>query len=144
MACPEMQSRVNLSRIVRAAGCLGLQRMLVCGRGRVDAKIARDAADVVALEPHRSLRSPLRKLRSAGFAAVGLEQASGSTTIWEYQFARRTVLVVGHERKGISPELLQELDAVVEIPVFGQPHSFNAATAAVIAMYEYCRQFPAG
>ena len=43
-----------------------------------------------------------------------------------------------------ADELLAELESAVEIPVWGRPHSYNAATAACMAMYEYCRQFPAG
>ena len=59
-------------------------------------------------------------------------------------FVRRTVLVVGNERTGLNDEILPLLDDVVEIPVFGLPHSFNVATATSMAMYEYCRQFPHG
>ncbi|MEM1304885.1 MAG: TrmH family RNA methyltransferase, partial [Planctomycetota bacterium] len=29
-------------------------------------------------------------------------------------------------------------------PVWGLPHSYNVATATCMALYEYCRQFPAG
>ena len=36
------------------------------------------------------------------------------------------------------------LDEAIEIPVWGLPHSYNAATATCMALYEYCRQFPAG
>ena len=54
------------------------------------------------------------------------------------------VLVVGHERTGVGQDVLDLLDRVVEIPVWGLPFSYNAATAACLAMYEYCRQFPHG
>jgi tRNA G18 (ribose-2'-O)-methylase SpoU len=40
--------------------------------------------------------------------------------------------------------VLAALDDVIEIPVYGMPHSFNAATAAAMALYEYCRQFRRG
>ena len=50
----------------------------------------------------------------------------------------------GNERTGLTEDILKMLDDVVEIPVYGMPHSFNAATAASMAMYEYCRQFPSG
>ena len=36
------------------------------------------------------------------------------------------------------------LDDVVEIPVWGMPYSYNVATATAMALYEYCRQYPAG
>jgi tRNA G18 (ribose-2'-O)-methylase SpoU len=54
------------------------------------------------------------------------------------------VLVVGNERLGIEAETLAQLDHAVEIPVYGLPHSHNAATAAAMALYEYCRQYPRG
>ena len=144
VACPEMRSNVNLSRIVRAAGCCGVTRLIAAGRGKVDPKIARDAMHCVEVSAHRSLAGPLKKLCEQGFCLVGLEQTSGSVPLADYAFPRQTVLVIGHERKGIEAPILALLDAVVEIPVYGQPHSFNAATATAIAMYEYCRQHPDG
>ncbi len=50
------------------------------------------------------------------------------------------MLVIGHERQGLDQATLDVLDAVVEIPVFGLPYSYNIATATAMAMYEYCRQ----
>jgi tRNA G18 (ribose-2'-O)-methylase SpoU len=49
-------------------------------------------------------------------------------------------LIIGSEREGLSQEILDRLDAVVEIPVYGVPASLNVVTAATMAVYEYCRQ----
>lgn len=144
VAMPPMNSHVNLARIVRAAGCCGLTRVVACGNARVDREIARDAMEQVTVEIHRTLPPTLKSLRAEGYRLVGLEQATGSVLLTEYAFARETVLVVGHERQGLTQEVLDLLDDVVEIPIFGRPESHNAATAAAIAMYEYCRQFPLG
>ena len=144
LALPQLRSNVNLARIVRAAGCSGVRRVVACGTGRIDEKIARDALEVVTVERPRSLGPAVRQLRAEGYRLVGLEQTSNSRPLPEYQFARRTALVIGHERLGIVAEILETLDDVVEIPVFGRPLSFNVATATAMALYEYCRQFPAG
>ncbi len=64
--------------------------------------------------------------------------------MWEFAFPRRTALVVGNERSGIEDEVLRLLDHAVEIPVYGLPYAHNAATAAAMALYEYCRQYPRG
>jgi tRNA G18 (ribose-2'-O)-methylase SpoU len=50
--------------------------------------------------------------------------------------------VIGNERAGLEPEVLEKLDRVAEIPMAGMPHSLNAATSASIAIYEYCRRHP--
>ena len=144
VACPPMRSNVNLSRIVRAAGCCGVRRMICCGNAKVIAKIARDAAEALQVEVHRTLPPMLDKLRQEGFEIVGLEQTTNAKSIFEFPFQRRTVLVVGNERIGIEDEVLRLLDHAVEIPVYGVPYAHNAATAAAMALYEYCRQYPRG
>ena len=144
VACPPMRSNVNLSRIVRAAGCCGIGRVICCGNAKVLPEIARDVGEALVIEVHRTLPPVLERLRSEGFQLVGLEQTTGSQPLDRFAFERQTVLVVGNERAGIEQEVLRLLDHVVEIPVYGMPYAHNAATAAAIAMYEYCRQYPRG
>ena len=144
IVCPPLRSNVNLSRIIRLAGCCGVPRVICCGTAKVIGRIARDGADAVELETHRTLPPVLDKLRDDDYRLVGLEQTSDSTSLHEFEFARRTALVLGNERQGVDEDVLGKLDAVVEIPVWGMPHSYNVATATVMAVYEYCRQFPRG
>lgn len=144
LACPPLRSNVNLSRMVRTASCFGVTRIIVCGQPRIDREIARDGVEQVRLESHRTLPPVLRELKREGYQLAGLEQATNSESLFEYRFERRTVLVVGNERLGLDDEILGLLDRVIEIPVYGLPYSFNVATAADLAVYEYCRQFPAG
>ena len=144
VACPPMRSNVNLSRIVRAAGCCGVRRVVCCGNAKVVGKIARDAGEAVEIEIHRTLPPVLQRLRVEGFQIVGLEQTTNSVSIFEFAFQRKTVLVVGNERAGIEEETLQMLDHALEIPVYGRPYAHNAATAAAMALYEFCRQYPRG
>ena len=83
-------------------------------------------------------------MRKAGYRLVGLEQSTDSQDLHEYRFRRKTALVIGNERTGLTPDLLAMLDDVVEIPVWGMPYSYNVATATAMCLYEYCRQFPDG
>ncbi|MFM8634998.1 MAG: TrmH family RNA methyltransferase [Planctomycetia bacterium] len=142
VACAPMRSHVNLSHIVRTCGCFGIRRVIACGAARLDDRIARDGADAVAFEVHRSLPPVLDRLRADGYELVGLEQTTNSESLVAFSFAARTVLVVGNERTGLEPDVLAKLDRVAEIPMAGMPHSLNAATSASIAIYEYCRQHP--
>ena len=139
-----LRSNVNLSRMVRLAGCSGIGQVIHCGSGKVDREIARDAADVVELVTRRSLAPVVEKLRGQGYTCVGLEQTTNSTLLYEYVFVRKTALIIGSEREGLSEEVLDHLHAVVEIPVYGLPASYNVVTATTMAVYEYCRQYPLG
>lgn len=144
VACAPLRSNVNVSRIVRTASCCGVTRMIVCGNPKIDREIARDGADHLPLERHRSLPPILKQLKSEAYRLVGLEQTNRSQSLHTYQFQRRSVLVFGNERAGLTDEELHWIDDAVEIPVYGLPYSYNVATAAAIALYEYCRQFPTG
>jgi tRNA G18 (ribose-2'-O)-methylase SpoU len=144
LAIPPLRSQINLARIVRTAGCCGVTRLVACGHGRIDPKIARDALQQVEVQRRRSLPPVLKELRDEGYRLVGLEQTSNSCNLYHYAFARRTALVIGHERSGLEQAELDALHDVVEIPVYGIPYSYNVGTAAAMAMYEYCRQFPQG
>lgn len=144
LVCAPMRSNVNLSRIARMAGCSGIGRIYCTGQAKLDRKIARDGADTVEIESHRSIVPVLDKLREDGYRLVGLEQTTHSRDLHTYKFTRLAALVIGNERTGLTADVLAKLDDVVEIPVWGMPYSYNVATAATMAVYEYCRQFPAG
>ena len=144
IACPPFRSAVNLSRIVRLAGCAGVTRLIVSGSVKIDPKIARDGIEQVKIERRNSLPPVLKKMRKEGYRIVGLEQTDNSKSLFDFEFPRRTLLLIGHERLGISEEQLGLVDQCVEIPVYGMPFSYNVATATTMAVYEYCRQFPNG
>ena len=144
MACVPMRSNADISQIARAASSFAVEKLILTGNASLDKNIARDATSELTISIHRSIAPVLKKLKKVGYRLVGIEQTSHSKNIHQYAFQRRTVLVVGNERLGISEEVLALLDDVVELPVWGLPHSYNASTAANMVMFEYCRQFPTG
>jgi len=149
VACAPLRTHINISRIARACGCFGVQRLIACGNAKVVGRIARDAIDpsrpdALQVEVHRTLPPVLAELRKQGLRIVGLEQATGSHNLFNYSFERASALVVGNERQGLTAEELALVQDVVEIPVYGLPYAHNVATATAMALYEYCRQFPEG
>lgn len=144
IACSPLRSHVNLSTIIRTAGCCGVREVIATGNAKLNAKIARDGAEHVNLTTKNSLPPVLKMLKTDGYTLVGLEQTTNSTQLADYAFPKKTALIVGAEREGLSQECLDLIDAVVEIPVWGMPYSYNVATATSMAIYEYCRQYPAG
>jgi len=144
VACSPLRSNVNLSTIFRTAGCCGVREIIATGNAKLIGKIARDGAEHVNLTTKNSLPPALKKLKQEGYTLIGLEQTTNSTRLSDYPFPKKTALVIGSEREGLSDNCLALLDAVVEIPVWGMPYSYNVATATSMALYEYCRQYPKG
>ncbi|WP_432950594.1 TrmH family RNA methyltransferase [Kribbella sp. CA-253562] len=67
---------------------------------------------------------------------VGVELAEDAVRLADLPPARnRTIAVLGHERTGIPPEALDQLDVVVEIPMIGTGASLNVAVAGSLVLY---------
>ena len=63
-----------------------------------------------------------------------------SVKLPDYKFPSQTVLVLGAEKEGIPPEILDSLDAQIEIPQLGLVRSLNVHVSGAIAAYEHRRQ----
>lgn len=56
---------------------------------------------------------------------------------FQYNWPRRCALVLGHETKGISPEIEAAASARVTIPVYGGAESLNVAAAGAVLLYAW-------
>ena len=75
--------------------------------------------------------------RARGSHVLGVELADEAVRLADLPAARRrTVAVLGHEASGIPPEVLDLLDAVVEIPMIGTGLSLNVAVAGSLVLYK--------
>jgi 23S rRNA (guanosine2251-2'-O)-methyltransferase len=72
---------------------------------------------------------------------VALEITSKSSNIYFSGLEGSMTLVVGSEKHGIPPEILNLCNRAVHIPMLGINSSMNVATALGIALYEWHRQF---
>ncbi|MFC2477625.1 MAG: 23S rRNA (guanosine(2251)-2'-O)-methyltransferase RlmB [Treponema socranskii subsp. buccale] len=104
--------------------------------------VARSSAGAAAWVPVSIVPNAVRavqRLKDAGFWVYGAD--AGGEALGSVDFARRTVIVMGSEGKGISPLLAKQCDAVVSIPTCGKIDSLNVSVAAGILLYERYRRF---
>lgn len=87
-----------------------------------------------------ALGNHLKELRRSGWTLVGVEQTGDSVPLTNYRFPAKTALLLGKEIEGIPQGLLDQLDAVVEIPQAGIIRSLNVHVAGGIAIAEFVRQ----
>ena len=104
--------------------------------------IARSSAGAAAWVPVSVVPNAVRavqRLKEAGFWVYGAD--AGGESIASVDFARRMVIVMGSEGKGISPLLSKQCDAIVSIPTCGKIDSLNVSVAAGVLLYERYRRF---
>ena len=86
-----------------------------------------------------NLGRALDLLEKAGFWIIG---ASGgaSSTIYDFDWKRDLVLVLGNEQRGLSRPVLKRCHDVVSIPSGGGVESLNVAVAGGVILGEIARQ----
>ncbi|XP_022934778.1 uncharacterized protein LOC111441850 isoform X1 [Cucurbita moschata] len=90
--------------------------------------------------PVNSMKLFLEKKKREGFSILGLEQTANSVPLDQFEFPKKTVLVLGREKEGIPVDIIHILDACVEIPQLGVVRSLNVHVSGAIALWEYTRQ----
>lgn len=132
----------NLGAIVRTAAHFGARGIWVVGQVALHGAMARvsegglEAVDVFAT--HNPVEV-LRKLGRGGFALVGADQVA-EDALFSHRFSRRTAVVLGAERDGLSEEVRGELELSLAIPGTGAVESLNVAAASAVVLSEYARQ----
>jgi len=82
----------------------------------------------------------LMKIKQENYTLIGLEQTSNSVEIQDFDFPKKSVLVLGNEREGIPIDLISYFDVVCEIPQSGIIRSLNVHVSAALAIWEYSRK----
>ncbi|ESA37627.1 rrna methylase family [Leptolyngbya sp. Heron Island J] len=75
------------------------------------------------------------------YTRVALALGVASQPLVNYDFAAKTLLVLGRELTGIPADIEALCDVVLAIPQYGRVESLNVQTAGAIAIYEYNRQW---
>jgi len=71
---------------------------------------------------------------------IALDTSESSINIFNFIFPEKFTLILGNEEYGISDELLQQANYIVEIPMLGCKNSINVACAYAIAAAQILKQ----
>lgn len=148
LVCDSVRSMNNVGSLFRTCDAFGIERMVLCGiTGRPPhpeiAKTALGADESVRWEYETDALEACRRLKSEGYDIVVLEQAHGSIDPRGFnpEPGRRYALVVGNEVDGVSQEIVDLADIVIEIAQCGVKHSLNVAVSGGIALWAMASKF---
>lgn len=141
-----IRSAWNVGSMFRTADAAGLAGLYLGGftptppRPDIE-KTALGATGTVPWDYWPDAVACARALRARGVSLVVLEQAPGAVDWETAALPFPHCFVVGHEVRGVRPELLAQADLVVEIPMFGAKHSLNVAVSFGLLAYQARRQW---
>lgn len=141
-----LRSAFNVGSIVRTADSALVKALYMCGYTAAPPhkkleKTALGALEYVPCEYRKTTTEAVKELKDQGIRIVALETTNQSKVLWEYNFQIPTALVLGNEALGVSEDVLNCADDIVEIPMLGFKNSINVAVAFGIVISEIQRQF---
>ena len=135
----------NIGSIFRTADGAGVSQIYLCGLtpNPVDnpsiAKTALGAEKNLPWSTHPNAWHLARMLHKEGYYLVALEQAPAAIPLSKFDLAklknRAFVLIIGHERAGVDPEILKICNQIISLPMRGKKNSLNVSVAFGIAAY---------
>ena len=78
---------------------------------------------------------------ASGLPVIAIDNVEGSRPLPEADLPQTCVLLFGQVGPGLSAEALAAASVSVEIAQYGSTRSINAAAAAAVVMYEWCRRW---
>lgn len=135
----DIQDPGNLGTIIRTAEWFGIAH-IICSPGTVDAYNPK----VVQATMGSLSRVALMYTDLSAFIAHAKLPTYGAllngTSIYETDFGRSGLIIMGNEGNGISKPLIKDIDYAVTIPRIGRAESLNVAVATTVFCGELARQ----
>jgi predicted rRNA methylase len=135
----------NVGVIMRTLACYGGFALVMPEHGACSVNdtvmhVASGGENYVPVAQVPDLTAAVAKARSGGFAVYGSLATGETNAITAITFTFPLAIVLGAEARGISEEVLAQVDHQIMIPMDGAPLSFNVNNACAIMCYEIAKQ----
>ena len=139
-----VRSMHNIGSIFRTSDGFAVEQVCLCGitaqpPHREIEKTALGATQSVSWTYFATPLEAVAKLRAEGYKIIAIEQAENSIMLNTFTPGanEKYALIFGNEVNGVSDEVMQQIDACIEIPQFGTKHSFNIVVSAGIVLWDF-------
>ena len=133
----------NLGNIIRTALLMGADGLLLSEHSSADINdvtslTSSGAVEVLKYHVSKNINRTIEVLKKSGYWTYSLDM-SGEEMNREFNFDKKSVIIVGNEGKGIRRNILTKSDFKIRIPQINVDgiDSYNAANSLAIAAYHF-------
>ncbi|HSX14187.1 MAG TPA: 23S rRNA (guanosine(2251)-2'-O)-methyltransferase RlmB [Chlamydiales bacterium] len=131
----------NFGALLRCAECFGVDAVVFSkNRGSeitpVTTKSSCGASEILPLIRVSNLAETVTEFQKAGYEAVVSILDPKSESLNSFQFADKTLLIMGSEGEGVQPLICKRADRSVYIPMLGKIQSLNVAQACSVLLFK--------
>lgn len=139
-----IRSLNNIGSVFRTADAFLIDEIMLCGITATPPspeihKTALGAELSVKWSYYATTSECIDALQARGFIICCLEQVKESIALQDFNPTADSsyALVLGHEVKGVDPEIVNRCNICLEIPQEGTKHSLNVSVAAGVAIWHF-------
>jgi 23S rRNA (guanosine2251-2'-O)-methyltransferase len=143
----------NIGSIFRLADAVSAEKVILCGQTETPPhtrikKASINTTEWVSWEYAPTAKKAIEDLRlkispsgdRQDLRIISIEQSPKSVQYDKEDYSFPIALVVGHETTGVSKEVLEISDQIVEIPMWGVNKSLNVVVSVGIVLYEAAKK----
>ena len=134
----------NVGSIFRTSDSFLIEKIIISGYTATPEnermkKTALGSSDSVDWEYSDDIIETIKKLQKKDVKIISIEQADESLKIEKFYPVKGTkyAFIFGNEVDGVSDDIINVSDEVIEIPQVGTKHSLNVSVAAGIVLWDF-------
>lgn len=138
-----IRSANNVGSVFRTSDAFLIEKIYLCGITATPPhkdinKTALGSTETVAWEYVKDIKTLITQLKKDKVGIISVEQAEKATSLNNFipEKNQAYAAVFGNEVKGVSQEIVDLSDHVVEIPQFGTKHSLNISVSLGIVIWD--------
>ncbi len=138
-----IRSLNNIGSVFRTCDAFLIKKIYLCGITAKPPhkdihKTALGSTDSVAWEYAENTADLIKKLQQEKISICSIEQAKKAIMLNAFTPIKDTIyaIVFGNEVKGVSQEVVNLSDHVLEIPQYGTKHSLNISVSAGVVIWD--------
>lgn len=135
-------SAENVGSIVRSCAAFGVDSLVIAADtphpfNRRALRVSMGYATHIRTHVHKDIKESIAAFKALGYRVFAAEIAPNATLLADMRVPKRWVLIMGHEGRGISQEILGLCDEVITIEMQADVKSLNVGVAAALLMYRF-------
>ena len=139
----DIRSLHNIGAVFRTSDAFLIEKIYLCGitatpPNKEIHKTALGATETVEWEYAKNVVEVVEKLQTENIQVYSVEQVENSIMLNDFSVSANVkyALVFGNEVKGVSQEVIDMSEGVIEIPQLGTKHSLNISVSAGIVIWD--------
>ena len=139
VAVENWEKDINLGTITRSSNAYNVSGFHIVGEKRFNRRGAMATYRYIDMYHHETVQDLRDYCDKNNLFLAGIDCIESSKPMETEQFAPNTMLLMGNEGVGLTPEAIELCDGIYEITMYGSTRSLNSSVAAGIAMYHWAQ-----